>query len=430
MTKLQARYVVFVCFLAVLAVPAAAGAFAVHGTVINGTTGDPVPSATVIIVNPSGGMMVEKQITADSEGRFDAEDLDPDAPVHLLRVTYKGVNYTEMVRYDGTDPMHAHVVVYETKTSWDDVHVSIPHVVVARRADTLRVDQFIQIDNEGSPPRTLYGDDASLTVFIPEDKLTLNNFYIMSMGMPVPLSPVATGKPGYYTVPHAIKPGMTQVALSFSVPYGEGVYSYTHTLPRALDEMVIITEDRTMQVTASPIRIESIGDVQGYAAYRLAGLQAGTQLTIGFEGGSAVPPPAPRGGGGMEQSGGRQLSVVEPPTNSLSIVLMIIVTIGLLGLLAFTAAEQREPEIEKKFVKNRKQRLLDQVAKLDDLFQTGAFSEQIYQIKRRELVNELAQIYYRTRQDERGSSRKKRGGACPVTTRSSRQNGLPNSSAA
>ncbi|MCI0452011.1 MAG: hypothetical protein L0Z51_06400, partial [Candidatus Latescibacteria bacterium] len=71
---------------------APAAAFTVRGNVVNGTTGKPVANAKVVVVNPSGGMLEEREVEARN-GRFEFTDLDPQAPIYLLRVDYDGVPY-------------------------------------------------------------------------------------------------------------------------------------------------------------------------------------------------------------------------------------------------------------------------------------------------------------------------------------------------
>jgi hypothetical protein len=369
----------------VLATPTRPAAFQILGQVVNGTTGQAVGSATIRVVNPSGGMLVENEVqTMDDLGRFKVDDLSEDVSAYLLRVTYQGVSYTEMIRYDGKDPHELEIRVYELTDSWDNIHVDVPHVMVARSADTLTVQKSIQIRNHTTPPKTVYGTDARFALYLPEDRIALNELSVTSLGIPLPMNPTPTDDPGLYTIDYPIKPGETTIQVSFDLPYGNGSYTYTEPLQYDIGEMLIITQDPTINVTSATTEVGQAEDFHGFKSYPLADLSADQPLTLTFSGGGASPGSAP------------QIRTVPDQTRNIAISIMIVLSLTLVLFLFSVTSKGHSAAMETEVLKEQKEQLLSQLARLDDLHKAGTVSDQMYKLKRTELMNSLAEIYYRT----------------------------------
>lgn len=368
----------------------------IHGQVVNGTTNTPVNPITIRVVNPSGGMRIEREVeTTDDLGHFRIDGL-PDAPIYLVRVTYEGVNYTEVVQSASHNHHQLEFNVYERTDTWEGVKVTAPHVLLSRSLDTLTVDKFIQVSNETSPPKTIYGGDEGFVFYLPEDLLEINSISIRSLGIPLPMTPTATGEPGFYTLDYPIKPGVTQISASLDLPYADGRYNYNEQLKYDIEEMLVITEDPGIAVTSSTTAIGEAEDFHGFKAYRLTGLTAGKPLELTISGGSSAA-----AHGSMPQ-----ISVVYNQTHGVALVMMIVVAAMLAGFLLMIARRGRTPGVEEEVLSAQKEELLGQLARLDDLHKTGTLSEQVYGMKRTELVNALAQIYYRMRIDSSANRQK------------------------
>ena len=368
--------------------PLRARALDIHGHVLNGTTGEPVIGATLVIVNPSAGMLVEQELTIENaDGSFTLSGLDDSPPIYLLRILYDGVNYTEIIRAGGKSQVHQEIRVFDTITSWDEVTFSVPHMVLSRSGDTLKVEKFFQITNNTSPPHTVYGPDTRFTFYLPVDLIKIDRCYVTSLGIPLPRTPVATDEPGFYTVDYPVRPGVTRIALSFSLPYATGHYAYVEKLKYPLKDMTLLSEDASIRVDSDDTALERTNE-QGFVAYRVADLPAGAELKLEISGGSDTP-------AASVHSAMPEIKIVPSQTNTLSLVILMLLTVVLFGAFATAASRQRNIKIEKEILKSQKDSLLDQLAKLDDLYATGTVPDEVYKIKRAELTNGLAQIYYR-----------------------------------
>ncbi|MCZ6766240.1 MAG: carboxypeptidase-like regulatory domain-containing protein [bacterium] len=365
-----------------------ARALDIHGHVVNGTTDEPVTGATLVIVNPSAGMLVEKELTLENaDGSFVFSGLNDSRSIYLLRILYDGVNYTEIIRASGQSQIHREIRVFDTITSWDDVTFSVPHMILSRSGDSLKVEKFFQITNNTSPPHTVYGPDTRFTFYLPGDIMKIDRCYVTSLGIPLPRTPIATDEPGFYTVDYPVKPGVTRMAISFSLPYAAGHYAYVEKLKYPLKDMTVLSEDASFRVESDDTALEQT-DEQGFVSYRVADLPAGAVLKLEISGGSntsAAPP----------QSAMPKITIVPSRTNTLSLVILMLLTVVLFGVFATAASRRRNRKVEKRILEGQKDSLLDQLAKLDDLFATGTVPDEVYRIKRAELANALAQIYYR-----------------------------------
>jgi hypothetical protein len=390
-------YLVAACVAAIVVAQAVTvSAFTAHGHVVNGTTGEGHHPATVRIVNPSS-MMVEHEVrTNDPDGSFVAEGLDESVGVYLLRVEYDGVNYTEFVQPAAGD-VTTRIVVYEKTTSWDGVSVVLPHFVAARTLDTLQVDRFYTVTNASSPPKTVSGDDARFTFAMPADILAIGNIYVMSLGMPIPVDPVPTTEPHVYAIDYSIKPGDTQIAVSVLLPYGGGSYTYREQPRYALDQFTVLTADPAMDVTLNDGPLNRGEDSHGFATYDIGAVAAGTEIALTFRGGAGGGSAASSGGAAAAHSGGSpQVVVIPNRTNVPSLALMGGVFFVMLALVAF-AAGRGSTGVADAAIEQRRDNLLSQMARLDDLHRAGTVTDRLYEMKRNELRDALAQIYYRTR---------------------------------
>lgn len=382
-----------------VALAAPSFAFQIQGRVVNGTTGEPLHPATVRILNPSGGMLVEKKAqTLDASGHFSADDLGSNAPVYLLRVDYKGVTYTQMVRPQGNEAT-TEVTVYEPTVSWDHVHVAMPHVLVSRSNDTLRVEKFVQIVNHTSPPKSVYGPDTRFTFYLPDDLLGSASIQVQSLAVPLPAAAEATDEPGFYTIGYPIRPGQTQVSMTLNLPYGGSQYHYIDKFKYPIDEMMLLTDDPSMVITGNGIEIETVDDFHGFKGFRMTDLGPDKPIELAIQGGSSM----------ARSTAQPQIFIAHSQAFAMSIVLMILLLIAMLGVLATSAARAPGEDAERQVLEERKDALLDQLAKLDDLYKTGTVSEVIYKMKRSELVNALAHLYRRLRQEAHAPSQKHAG---------------------
>ncbi|MEJ2721596.1 MAG: carboxypeptidase-like regulatory domain-containing protein [bacterium] len=398
---------VAVC-LALIALSAVdASAFDIHGTVTNGTTGEPVGPIEVKVVDPRHGMATEDEIKTDAGGRFSARDLNDNVSIYLLQVSYAGVTYTEMLQPEGAGPAEMEIKVYEPTPNWDQVLVSIPHLMVRRTDDTLSVDRIFTVLNNTDPPRTITGEGAGFRIFLPEDRLRLNSLFVTSLGIPISVHPLPTEPPGVYPISYPFKPGETRVGSSFDVAYADTQYTYREPLQYDIGEVVILSEDPTMSITSKTLDLGAKQEIRGFEAYSLPSLAKGSVLQFTVRGGQRRSAPATE-----QQSGsrGHEIVTLHSPIMDASIVIIVGFVLLLVVVTALASKSRVDAATATAVLAARRDSLLDQIAKLDDLFETGTLSDQLYNLKRRELMDSLAAVVFqidKTKQETRGKSKRK-----------------------
>ncbi len=384
----MARAAVFIFALAFFA--GRADAFEIRGTVVNGTTGKPVGLTTVAVVDPRHGMATEGEIQTDAQGAFVAANLDEKISMFLLQVNYEGVTYTEIFK-PGESAAQAEIKVYDTIPVWDDVRVTLPHLMARRSNDTLSVYRIFFVTNHTSPPRTITGQGAGFRLYIPKDYLQITSLFVTSIGVPIPISPRPTETPDVYTVDYPFKPGETQVGVSFDVAYADTGYTYAEPLQYALDEAVVMVEAPAMEVTSRTLDLGAREEVRGSEAYRLKSLAKSSTLALHFAGGHAkFEPPASAPG----HDAGHEVVTLRNLGQSATVAVMAGFTLLLVLVMAFATKSPQAETDESALLTSRRNALFARIAKLDDLFEVGTVPEPLYREKRSELAETLARIIY------------------------------------
>lgn len=377
---------------ALIVVAASAHAFTIHGTLENGTTGDKKLSAKVAVVKPSGGMLQEREVEA-RDGHFVVPDLDNNAPIYLLRVEYAGVSYNTPVQVDGQDKDVA-VVVYERTTSWDGVHVNVPHLAATRSGDRLVLEQLYEITNESSPPRTISGDDAFFHLFLPADMESLTACFVASLGVPVDRTPMPTSTPGRFRIEYPIRPGVTRIGVAYTVPYTSERYTLVEKLYHAVDRVTIFAVDPEIKVSSTAHTLQPMESVHGMSAFAVTGLLKNSELVVTFEGGD--PNFAGTGGDGGDAGDGKVV-VIDSKSEPLSLFVIVALVFTFTGVIAFALRDRLDPLSDSKILRRHYDTLVARLARLDDLHAAEAIPNEAYRAAREDLLTKTAALAMRLR---------------------------------
>jgi len=384
-----------------------AAALTINGRVVNGTTGDENLSIGVTLLNPSEGMepVAETQTVA---GKFTFDGLDGDVPVYLLRVDYLDVLYTQMLRPSGSGPVDATISVYDTTSSWEGIHVLVPHIAAMADDDNLDIEALYQIHNHVDPPRTIAAMDAQFLVYIPEDKIEILRSFVSHEEVPIDRFPVPTDEPGVYRIDYPIRPGETSVGLSYSVPYPNKTYSLSYKLPSDVEGMTLYAVNPGMKFTSGTLELGNGESVQGMTAYDVAGLTKGSPFQLTISGGEPVAATTGHGGGGQSS-----IVILPAGAENVSLMVMVIVLLALLAFLGIATHGETNPLDQEDQVRSYYNVLLKRMAKLDDLRETGMVAPDVYSAKRAELKTQIAALKYHLHTGKGGNKRSSRAKRTP-----------------
>jgi hypothetical protein len=187
----------------------------VHGSVINRTTGKPVPNTDVDLLSPMQGMALLASVKSDAQGQFTATNDAIGAGPILIRATYQGVSFNAFLP-PGRPQVDVEVfdVTKDPKVIFASSHV----IIFQPRDGKLIGAEEYNIKNDSNPPVAYFRNEGNFEFAIP-DKATLQNVTATSsLGMDVRQASIDKGK-GLYAIAYAFRPGETNIRLSYELPY-------------------------------------------------------------------------------------------------------------------------------------------------------------------------------------------------------------------
>lgn len=189
---------------------------AIDGVITNQTTGKPQGGVAVTLVELGSGMKNIGSVTSSADGKFTIPGtLQPGAP-HLIQAQHQGVNYNRMLP-PGTPAEGLKVDVYNASTSVKDAQVSQDMFLLEPTGTEVVVSERVVYTNTGK--LTYQDPEGSIRVFVPSGVTGPVQVRIQApQGMPI-VRPAEKGKtPNLYVVKYPIKPGETNVDVSYSIP--------------------------------------------------------------------------------------------------------------------------------------------------------------------------------------------------------------------
>jgi hypothetical protein len=315
--------------IAVLTILAASTSLAgtLQGTVINRTTGQPVPNTDVDLLSPTGGMALLASVKSDAQGRFTASNAAIGSVPVLIRVTYQGVGFNTFA-----PPVRPDVEVEVFDVSNDAKAISVEsHVVIFQpQGDKLLGAEEYNVKNITKPPVAFFRTDGNFDFEIP-DKGSLKNVTATSgqMGMDVPQASIDKGK-SRYAIAYAFRPGETNVRLSYDLPYGNN--AATVKLPAAYGGMRLLLV-APPGVVLSGEGISPAGQEQGMNVFLHEPLAARAALTVSVSGVSTAQPGDSSGqqaqeGNSRTEPPGQEVNLAPPRIDDLKWPLLGILIAG------------------------------------------------------------------------------------------------------
>jgi hypothetical protein len=300
-------------FLALAALLTASGSRAgvVHGTVVNRTTGKPVPNCLLELVNPAAGMQEVTSGKSDAQGQFTFDNPAIGAGPILIRATYSDVTFNTFL-----PPGRPDITAEVFEVSEDPKTITVTsHVVIFQpNGDKLIGAEEYIVQNNAQPAQAFFRPNGNFEFAIPE-KGALNQVATTgSSGMPVTQATIERAK-GHYAIAFAFRPGETSIRLSYELPYPGNATSVK--LPAVYpDVKLLIVAPPGVTLTADGL--QPAGQEQGMMVYGHLPLAPKASLGVmiagvGFspqsaDSGSASGQPTPQEGN--SRTGGEQIQAI------------------------------------------------------------------------------------------------------------------------
>lgn len=267
----------------------------VHGTVRNGTTGQPAAGIQVILIQLQGGMQPVANSQSDAQGQFSFDHPGLGAQPMLVRAVYHGINFHQPV-----PPGSSTVEVEIFEPSKDPKTITVPsHVVIFQpNGATLDVGEEYGIENKSQPPQAYFRADGNFDFALPENAKLQQVAASGPAGMPVVQAPIDKSK-GHFAIAYAFRPGQNTVRYSYEIPYAGNLA--TIKIPTIYPGgRLLIVAPPTVQIVGEGL--QPGGQEQGMNLYARDSLPGNAPYSISVSG---TAPPADQAGGDTGQPQGR-----------------------------------------------------------------------------------------------------------------------------
>jgi hypothetical protein len=286
--------------LLLLTLPATA---AINGVVVNRTTGQPQPNATVTLTKMSAdGLQPAGETKTGPNGSFSFPQ-SLEGPT-LIRAAWDGVTYSRMLP-PGTPSTNLTVDVYQSSKSPGSSKVSKHMILFEPTNGQLSVNETFLYSNDGN---TAWTDPANGTLhfYLPPgaaSKLQINA--TAPGGMPIAAPASKSPQPNVYKTDFPIKPGETRFDLTYTFPYKMG---------DQLEGKVVTQDENTYLIVPNGITLtaEHVNDlgVEPRTQAHIFGL-TGTTYNIQLTGAEIVPADSPAAAP-PDQDSGPQIQPILP----------------------------------------------------------------------------------------------------------------------
>jgi 5-hydroxyisourate hydrolase-like protein (transthyretin family) len=321
--------------LVLLAMPAMAMA-AVSGTVLNGTTGQPLAGATVEVDRMGvSGFESAGEARTDAQGRFSfSQELQ--GP-QMLRVPFEGVTYFRTVP-PGTPSTGLEVVVYAASRLPGAAKVS-KHMLFFEPSESgsMAVQETFICTNAG---KTAWHDpgQGELRFYLPPSAIGEPQVSATAPGgMPVPAPLVKTSTASVMAIDFAIKPGETRFDLAYTVPYTAG---------QPYQGQVATSDENTYLIAPQGITLAGGGltdlGTEPRTQAHLFGL-SGTSYRITLTG-AVAPPEEPAAAAADDSGNGPPIETVPPRINRNTLpILGLVLAVLAVGFVLLYRKSQALP---------------------------------------------------------------------------------------
>ncbi|GAC1703352.1 MAG: hypothetical protein NVS9B4_11250 [Candidatus Acidiferrum sp.] len=258
-----------------------AQAGSIHGTVQNGTTGQPAPGVQVILIQLQGGMLPVANVQSDGQGHFAFDNPALGAQPMLVRAVYHGVNFHQPV-----PPGTSEVQISVFESAPDPKLITIPTRVVffQPNGSSLTVGEEYSIQNKSKPPQAYFRTDGNFEFILPDNAQLQQVAAEGPSGMPVVQATI--DKPNnHVAISYAFRPGRSTVRYSYQMPYPGN--SATVKIPALYPvERLLIVAPPTMHIAGDGL--QAGGQEQGMNIYGRENVAVNTAVVLSVSG--TAPP--------------------------------------------------------------------------------------------------------------------------------------------
>lgn len=371
----------------------------IQGSLRMGTPGETIAAGQVVsvtlftFVGSSADPPLSATLAADGTFKFDSLVADTDHS-YGVGTRYKGVEYfTPLIRLTSADPNQSTpLTVYETTTSDPGLRIQQAHVIAEfLDAQTLRIGELYEIENTGQRTFVPAPGGATFEVAVPPGSVNVR------FQDDLEEKDVRSGD--QIRIPLPWPPGRRQFLLSYDLPYNGNV-NLSRTWPYPVAEANVLVADAGIQVQPTGLQARPATQAPNggrYLSFSAQAVPARQTVTVRLSGAARVEPANNPDTTTAPSAAIRVQTSYQTGLRWLGLLFMVI---GLASLVAWPRLRSTLVKDQQAGLIQQRERLLDQLADLDDAFAAGEIAETDYTLQRADAKGRLVNVMRVLRTEE------------------------------
>ena len=357
---------------------APAGEGKLEGTLINRTSGSTssVSDQPVVLNIYQGSALIDSKSTrSGSDGKYSFSGFSTDPGyVFEVAVHYEGADYySDPLQYSANETAKTvDIEVNDTSTTDEGISIMLAHAVLSKNETGINVSQYYFIANTsdrtyiGKPSATSGGKNETIKLTMPGGATNLQIAYGLTDS-----DLIKSGNNLIDTAP--LTPAGREISFSYRIPASANQLTWTFNYD--VSRFDILTSDPTLKLTGDKLTAEQPLAISGktYQDYSSSSLVAGVTVAAQISGGSS----------GIGNRSGWVWLILIP----------VVAIIAVVGVLA--AKRKNKPVTAPTggpITVDLKEKLLEEIAALDDDFSAGKVDEKEYNRLRAEKKRKLVTL--------------------------------------
>lgn len=344
--------------------------------IINGTTGKPGQAELVALLDLTSGMVPVASAEDVTKSTTFSDVSSGTQSQYLIRATSGGATYSAMfVPTVGVSAWETSITVYESSETVQGVNASVPFFVIYGFKDKLYIQKRFNLDNISNPPMTFTGNPGVIKVHVPDNVTEIESFTYKSGTMPIATQAIKTDQG--QVIPNPLKPGITDIDISYYVPYDPAGTSLSEVVGYDIEHFHVYTMPISLNLTAPGLSREGTDNENGLAIYAIETVKAGKTLNFQVSG-EGMAENGEDEHAHDEQPSGRIVIENRLDSNTELLIAAILVMSVLIAL--FVSVTQQNDDLKQdsiQMLKDQKSDLLKQYAALDQAADDSSESDKI-----------------------------------------------------
>lgn len=287
------RRLIFVFFVASLFFFARGEAAVIEGKVTHGSR-DLLPAAVQVeLIKLANGMEVVATTSAAANGDFSFKEVEGGPVPFLVRVNYQGVSYQEMVQSKG-EKGKVQLRIYDVTAEWPDIALPMLNILVRPAGELLQVEKTYYLQNQSL--QTWFDPKGTFQFYVSGKRKSEPRAAASRGKMPIPLTPSPTSKEGIYAVSYPIRPGVTEITVTYDLDYSAHEFFWKELTLYNIDRVNLAVVPPDLGFSSDLFeKVEGGGDGHGgFTLYTAASVAKDHWLAATFKGMGSQPTHASR----------------------------------------------------------------------------------------------------------------------------------------